>query len=82
MIPIDFEESNKVLTKPENMTDEECNSLTISTDGEVCTSRWKLSFWERMEVLFRGRIWLMVWSGYTQPPVAITVFYPFIKEKR
>lgn len=33
MNPIKFEQSNRELTKPESMTDEECGSLHVFTDG-------------------------------------------------
>lgn len=52
MRPIDFKESNSILTKPQNMTDEECSSLNIYTDGTECISCWKLSFKDRIMALF------------------------------
>ena len=78
MKPVDFRESNKVLRKPESMTDEECGSLPIhnTKDGQ-CISCWKLSLKERLNVLFGGVIWLGVCSGITQPPVWISSVRPF-----
>lgn len=69
MKPIKFKQANKNLTKPESMTDEECSSLWVYSDGKQCISLWKMSFWQRIKVLFWGRIWLSVFSGETQPPV-------------
>jgi len=71
MNPIDFDESNMTLTKPESMTDEECSSLKVWTDGEECVSCWRPSFLERLSILLFGRVWLSVLSGKTQPPVAV-----------
>lgn len=69
MKPIKFKEANKNLLKPSSMTDEECSSLWIHTDGRECVSCWKLSWKERLAALFHGRVWLCVLSGHTQPPV-------------
>jgi hypothetical protein len=69
--PINFGTSNTLLTKPNSMTDAECKSLSVFTDGEQCVSCWKPSFRERLSILFYGRIWLSVLSGSTQPPVRI-----------
>lgn len=69
MKPIDFPQSTKVLQKPGTMTDEECASLHVWSDGKQCVSKWHLSHWERVKVLFGQDIWLGVMSGKTQPPV-------------
>jgi len=59
MKPIKFKEVN--VTYAENQ--EEYNPLPVfknkSPQGEVI-SCWKLSFWERVRVLFKGEIWLMM----------------------
>ena len=69
----DFKEANKTLTKPQNMTDEECSSLRVFNDGKQCISLWKLTFSERIQVLFFGKIWVGVLSGFTQPPIWLDV---------
>ena len=69
MKPIKFKEANKNLMKPSSMTDEECGSLWVYDDGTQCISCWKLNFWQRLNALFRGKIWLSVLGGGTQPPV-------------
>lgn len=81
MKPIDFKESNKVLLKPSNMTDEECSSLPVYTDGKQCISLWKIGILKRIKLLFTGKVWLSVLSGMTQPPVWVSPDYPFIKNK-
>lgn len=58
MIPMKFEEANRCLTKPADMTDEECGSLWVYSDGHDCVSCWKLTFRERISVLLFGRVWL------------------------
>ena len=67
--PIYFERANKSLSKPSSMTDEECSSLYVYTNGHECISCWKLTFRQRLYLLFHGKIWLSVLSGITQPPV-------------
>lgn len=72
MKPIDFAEQNKTLTKPVDMTDEECGSLPVYNDGSQSVSCWRLSWRERISALWHGRIWLQVYAGHTQPPVSLT----------
>lgn len=52
----------------------------IGSDGVVLT-RWKLSFSERLRVLFTGDIYLFVWT-FRQPlqPVALSVEAPKVTE--
>ena len=69
MKPIDFKEANRTLGKPKNMTDEECNSLRVFTDGEQCLSCWQMTIKERLAALLFGRIWVDTLSGSTQPPM-------------
>lgn len=71
MKPIKFNEANRVLTKPKNMTDEQCSDLYVYTDEEICISCWRLSFKERLKALIHGKVWLGILSGGTQPPVWI-----------
>lgn len=81
--PIDFKESNKVLTRPESMSDEECGSLFVFNDGQQNISCWKIPFWTRVKFLFHGKVWLGIVSGKTQPPVWIDVATTvFIKPKK
>jgi hypothetical protein len=71
MEPIYFPESNKNLLKPAGMTDKQCGSLPVLSDGKICLSLWRTSWRERLSVLFFGRVWLYVYSGHTQPPVSL-----------
>ena len=59
-----------------------CTPLEINTDGVVCVSCWQLSPKEIKNLIEdSGKIWLWVFSGVTQPPVALTVGNPFTKIK-
>lgn len=80
MIPIDFPERNMVLEKPKGMTDEECHDLEIFTDGKVCVSCWALNKEELEQIQKTGKIFLVVVSGYTQPPVSLHIESPFINQ--
>ncbi len=79
MKPIEFDEQNKILTKPEGMTDEECVSLPCFTNGEQVISRWQMSWPERFMALWSGKVWVSVWSGHTSPPILPTIDTPFQK---
>lgn len=70
MRPMDFDESNKTLTAPQGMTDEEVGPLPVYADGGQCVSCWRPSLRERFQILIFGRVWLYV-MGTTQPPIAI-----------
>jgi hypothetical protein len=61
------------LQKPESMTDEECGPLAVCQDpaGKCCLSCWKPSLRERLSLLFFGRVWVWIYSGRTQPPIAL-----------
>ena len=71
MEPIEFEHQTKVLSRPESMTEEECEPLPVWTDGQKCVSCWRPAWRERLSILLFGRVWLWIYSGETQPPAAI-----------
>lgn len=79
MKPTDFKQSTKVLQRPSTMAESECQSLPVWSDGKQCVSCWKLSFKERIKVLFHGKVWLGVLSGKTQPPVFLSGESVFVK---
>jgi hypothetical protein len=72
MKPLEFEQQSVILNKPDDMTDEECGSLPIYSDGQQCISLWRMSWRERISSLFFGRVWLWVHSGKTQPAVGLS----------
>lgn len=77
MKPLPFKEANKLLQKPDSMTDEECSPLEVYNDNVQSISCWKCeSLKERIKFLVTGKMWLAVYSGRTQPPVYLTVDKP------
>jgi hypothetical protein len=80
MYPIGFKESNFVLGRPGNMTDEECDQLPIYRDGLHCISCWKLSQEEMDLIQKTGCVYIAILSGETQPPMFATVHPPFINK--
>jgi len=58
--------------RPAEMTEDECGPLPVYCDGEQCISLWRLSWRERISAFAFGRVWLQVFSGKSQPPVALT----------
>ena len=79
MKPINFKEATKVLQRPSTMTDAECASLHVWSDGKQCVSCWKPSVGERVRILFGGKVYLGVKGGGTQPPVFVTAESPFFR---
>lgn len=71
MKPINFKEATKTLSKPEGWTDDQCGPLPVASDGAVCVSCWQPTPKERLSILLFGKIWLYIYSGKTQPPVAL-----------
>lgn len=81
MKPIEFKEQNKVLGKPESMTDEECGSLPVFSNGAECISCWQFTEEEIQKLIETKQIWIGVVSGQTQPPIFLSVDTPFIERK-
>lgn len=77
MRPKGFPESNNTLIRPASMTDDECGSLPVWTDGSECISRWEPTRKERLLILFGAPVWLRIMSGHTQPPVSLSPESPF-----
>jgi hypothetical protein len=79
--PANFKESNDTLSKPANMTHEECEPLcicrTCQPDGlPIVVSCWKVTAEELAEITKTGRIWLIV-CGASMPPVQVSGLKPF-----
>ena len=65
--PFKFEQANKKLTPLlVNYKD-----LWVWSDNLENISCWKLSFWERIKLLFIGKIWISLLSGKSQPPMIV-----------
>jgi len=72
MEPIKFKEVNKTLKPPVKWDKDKngkCGDLPIFTDSQQNISLWKLSWKERWQILKRGKIWLGIYSGPTQPVI-------------
>lgn len=86
MLPTDFFGRNKVYTKPEGWTDEQCSDLPvwegqapIDDSGAMAPtiiSCWKLSKEDMEEIQRTGVIWLSVNAG-GMPPVSLFTENPF-----
>lgn len=81
MFPASFDESNLVLDKPDDMTHDQCDPLSVfrgnTNDGlPVVISCWKCTAEELKEIQRTGRVWVMVY-GITMPPIAPTGIKPF-----
>jgi len=80
MEPVNFPESNQVMKAPPDM--KECTDLHVfKTEDGRCISCWKLSGEELMEILQTKEIWLHVYMGGAQPPVAIATECPFTRSE-
>lgn len=88
MKPVQFPEANVQLHAPSGMEDEVsvlpvCRTEAASEGSDkkhvYHISCWNLSLWERLTILFRGRLWLWVMS-YAHPPVSIDTRSPWRKQ--
>jgi hypothetical protein len=68
--PISFKYANKTLVGQAGVEDG-IRPLPVWTNGHLCISRWEFSFTERLSILFRGKLWVSLMSGQTQPPIAL-----------
>jgi hypothetical protein len=79
MHPIEFPEQNAVLAKDQP----EYLPLPVCRHGDRTISCWKLTFGERLKLLFTGRLWLLVLNvgGPLQPQLPM-VESPFVQLKK
>lgn len=80
MKPIEFEQQNKLYTRPADMTDEECSSLPVYQDNREIISCWQMSWKERFKALLTGKIWFSV-LAQRQPPICLSVESFFVEVK-
>lgn len=83
MKPTLFPEVNTVLSPPDQTYSKNVSGvgpLPIWSDGEQCVSCWKLSLRDRLSVLIFGKIWAAILSGYTQPPIALSVERKYFRD--
>lgn len=84
MNPVEFPERTHILNKPDNMTDEECNSgfpcqleIAPMTAGSVnkWTSVWEPTEEELMSIIQGGKVKLEIYAP-GHPPVSVSVINP------
>lgn len=74
MTPIEFPEHNAVLAKDQP----QYLPLPVFRDDEQVISCWRPSLWERLVLLFTGKLWLrQLTFGYPLQPQCPQVEYPF-----
>lgn len=81
MKPIKFKESNKTLLTPKNIAGSKCLPLPVFSDGTDRVSCWRVTFLERLKILFTGKIWLVV-LGRTHSPLYIDANCPFVRDTK
>lgn len=82
MEPAHFREENFKLTKPADMTDEECGGLPIFRHEHGLVSCWRPSLRERFSFVFFGRVWVHVrTNASTQPPIALLAIRRFFLKR-
>lgn len=77
MRPAPFEHQNVLFTAPEGMEDQVEALPAFRGEGQVI-SCWKLTLWERIKLLFTGRLWMSV-IGDAPPPVWLGTDTPFVE---
>lgn len=83
MIPVEFKYQNKVFTKPEDMTDEQCQSLNVWQGKDQSgfpniISCWKLSEDDMNTIKETGVVWLTIVAN-GMPPVYVGSENPFVE---
>ena len=79
MTPVPFREQNIIFLPPHGMEDKVEELPAFKGQGQVI-SCWHLSFWERLKLLFTGRLWFSV-IGNDQPPIWLGVHRPFYRPR-
>jgi len=76
MTPIEFPQMTGIAAKDQP----EYQPLPMYRDNEYVISCWKMSTFERIKVLLRGRVWLwlMIPPGKSIAPSIVAVDNPFL----
>lgn len=69
--PIKFNGMNYELSKPKGMDDLQCSSLPVFRNEINCVSCWEFTDEEIQEIIKTKRIYVSLWSGFTQPPILL-----------
>lgn len=76
MTPTKFDGMDGVLGAPDGWDGDmhgPCAGLPVMRRDGICISRWRLTWRERLGILFGRAVYCHVASGETQPPVALNV---------
>ena len=76
MKPIKFKQANKSFEKSNKTEGELCQSLHVCSNGKEHISCWTMSIYQRLIILFTGKIYLGVISGNSHPPVYLNAINP------
>lgn len=77
MKPVPFAQANRVLRAPPGVSREECGDLHVHNTDGVSTSVWELDAADLAALELGGKVYLQVWGGDSQPPVALLTESPF-----
>lgn len=84
MFPTDFDESNCIVDKPNDLSRDECEPLNVcvaeSSIGPVIISCFKPTMEELEEITKTGRVWIYHWGNQLQPH-AVSGHFPFHTEE-
>lgn len=76
MMPVSFPEAKVTAAKDQPEYLPLPIAMSSGVEGYVC-SCWKLTFWERIKILFTGRVWLEVMTFHRGiPPVRPAIHKP------
>jgi len=76
MIPQRFSESNVVMRRPPEMSEEQCMDIHAFSSGQAVITCWRPTPEELVKLNLGEPLWLHI-VGATMPPVALTVDFPF-----
>lgn len=68
---VEFAGANRRYTPPEGVSEEQCKTLHVFTNGACLVSCWRLSDEEIAEIIRSRRVFLSVWSAPTLFPVFV-----------
>lgn len=72
MRPKYFDQANVCLQPPKQMPD--CGEIYAHrNNASQVVTLWTAPWWKRIQFLFQGKMWLVVYGGETQPPVHMEI---------
>lgn len=79
MLPVKFDGMNVTYAESQPQY-EPLPALKLNTENGEVISCWRMGFWERIQVLFTGRVWLSMYT-FNRPlqPVKLATTCPFVQ---